>query len=155
MSESDDPRVIRSVAVRAEELVTAYEAGERAGRDAVLRVTPPFSGRMRARLHAADVVGADEAGIDAFEGGEAGDSEPVEIPPETFLADDVPPYPDPDDTEDELRTEPGTEYTRERHRQRHRRAVDRWREEVRTGILETTTVETPVGPHEVDVVVLG
>ena len=148
--ESDDPRVIRSIAVTAEDLVTAYEASERAGRDAVLRVTPPFSGRMRARLHAADVVGTEA--IDR-EGGDG--PAPVEIPPETLLAEDVPPYPDPDDTEDELRADPEIEYTRGHHRERHQHAVDQWRTEVRTCILETATVEMSAGPHEIDVVVLG
>ena len=42
--ESDDPTVIRSLAVTADDVVAALEANERRDAAAVLRVTPPFSG---------------------------------------------------------------------------------------------------------------
>ncbi len=54
--QSDDPRVIRAVAVHADDVVTALEATER-GREAVLRITAPFAGRVRARLHVVQAIG--------------------------------------------------------------------------------------------------
>lgn len=48
---SDDPGRIRSIAVHRDDVSTALEATLRSDREVVLRVTPPFSGRMRARLH--------------------------------------------------------------------------------------------------------
>jgi hypothetical protein len=49
--EKTDPSVIRSLAVTAEDLVAAVESRHQRGVRVVLRVTPPFSGRMRARIH--------------------------------------------------------------------------------------------------------
>ena len=80
-SESDDPEAIRSLAVTAEDVITALEARQRGRRDAVLRVTPPFAGRMRARLH---VEGA-EGGYD--------DDGPIHIHPEAFLPEGFPRFP--------------------------------------------------------------
>ena len=53
--ESEDPTVVRSLAVHADDVVQALETNARADGEveAILRVTPPFSGRMRARLHLA------------------------------------------------------------------------------------------------------
>src|SRR6056297_3579117 len=48
---SDEPSAIRSVAVTRADVVTALESNLRSDGRTVLRVTPPFSGRMRARLH--------------------------------------------------------------------------------------------------------
>ncbi len=79
-SDGTDPRVIDSVAVTTADVVAAVEARDRNRRAAVLRITPPFSGRMRARLH---VAGA-EAGYD--------DPEPIHVEPRTFVCD-VPPFP--------------------------------------------------------------
>lgn len=128
--------------VHADDVVTALEANARRDAGAVLRVTPPFAGRMRARLH--------------LDGREAdyGDPAPLHVPPEAFVAD-APPFPDPDDTEDELRDDPDAEYTPERHKEAHAAAVEAWRAVVRDHIADTATVETPAGPHAVDVATLG
>jgi hypothetical protein len=138
---SDDPTDVRSIAVRREELVTALEATERGDAGAVLRVTPPFSGRMRARIQRA---GGDDA---------VGDPEPVHVDPAALLTE-VPSYPDPDDTEDALR-ESDEPYSRERHRERHANRVAAWRETVAERVRDRVTVATGAGPHEVAVVVLG
>lgn len=140
--ESDDPTVIRSIAVQAEDLVAALESGRRSGRDAVLRVTPPFSGRMRARLHAG------ETDVDI-------DPAPVHVDPDTLVGDDLPPYPDPADTEDELRADPAVEYTRDRHHERHADAVEEWRASVPDHAVDTVELETETGRHTVDVTLLG
>lgn len=136
------PERIRSLAVTTDDVVTALEANERRGQDAVLRVTPPFAGRMRARLH---LAGA--------EGGYDDDARPIHIPPERLVRD-APSFPSVDETGDELRAseEP---YSRERHRERHTEAVEAWRRAVRDSLDGRATLETPTGPHDVDVNYLG
>lgn len=78
--QSGDPTVVDTVAVTVSDVVAACEARDRNRRETVLRITPPFSGRMRARLHVADV--------DA----RYGEPTPVHVHPRTLLSD-VPPYP--------------------------------------------------------------
>ena len=140
--ESDDPTVIGVLAVTTEDIVTAIEANERRGADAVLRVTPPFSGRMRARLH---LDGA-ESRYD--------DPSPIHVPPDQFL-ETVPPFPDPDETEDELRADPDVAYSPERHRAYHESTVEEWRERVREALADRATIQTPSGPHAVRIAPLG
>jgi hypothetical protein len=165
-----DPRRIESLAVTASDVVDALEAAARRDRDIVLRVTPPFSGRMRARLRDAGIV--DEAGsgvedgvrsdLDAPSGDghptgngnpHSADTSPIHIPPERFIAD-PPAYPTVDDTEDELRAS-GVPYTRERHRERHRTAVETWRAAVRERLIESVTIHTPDSDTTVSVAYLG
>jgi len=137
---SEDPTVIRSLAVTGEDVVAALEANRQRSVDLVLRVTSPYSGRMRARLHRAD---------------RAADADPdaVHVPPDR-LVDAPPPLPSPDDTADAVRSAPDLTYDRETHRRRHADAVAAWRGEVRTDLVDRTSIETPAGPHEVAVVVL-
>jgi hypothetical protein len=123
---SDDPTTVRSVAVTRGDVVRALELRERGGPRAVLRVTPPFSGRMRARLH---VAGRE---------GEYTDPVPLHVPPDRLVRD-PPPLPRADDTTGE----------------RPERALAGWRRTVGERIAETTTVETPAGPHRIAVAVLG
>lgn len=139
-SESADPTKIVSLAVRAEDVVTALESTLRSGQRTVLRVTPPFSGRMRARLHRP--TGGDADAV----------PRPVHVSPETLVSE-VPPYPEPDETEDRLRREDA--YTPDAHRDAHVAAVRSWREAVREAIVDAATIETPEGPHRVDVKRLG
>jgi len=139
----DDPAEIRSIAVTAEDVLAAFEANRQRDAGTVLRVTPPFSGRMRARLHRGPP--ADDAS-----------PPPLRIIPERLLADDViAEYPHPDDTADELREAPTETYSRERHREYHAAAVERWRETARERLASTVTLETATGPNEVRVVALG
>lgn len=140
--QSDDPTVVRVLAVTVDDIVTALEANERRSAGAVLRVTPPFAGRMRARLH---IAGTEH---------EYGDPAPIHVPPKRFVTG-VPVFPTPDDTEDELRNHPDIAYTPERHRARHETAVERWREAVRESLSERVTLETPAGDHEVRFAPLG
>lgn len=135
--QSDDPSVVRAVAVSADDVVTALEANRRRDAGAVLRVTPPFSGRMRARLH--------RAGYEA----DYGDPAPLHLDPALFVAD-PPPFPHPDDTEDELRA--AGAYSRERHRTAHAAAVERWRQSVRDRLRDAATLPRA---GEVEVAVLG
>jgi hypothetical protein len=139
---SDDPTTIRSLAVTVDDVVTALEAHQRADRPTVLRVTPPFAGRMRARLH---VVGG--------EGRYQDSAAPLHIHPRAFVRQEVPSIPQVDDTEDELRRQ--GEYSVERHREFHETAVASWRESVRDGLVDRLPLETDAGSHAVEVKYLG
>jgi hypothetical protein len=142
--DEDDPRRIRSIAIDAEDAVSAYEAGERSAVSPVLRITLPFAGRMRARLH---VPGPDEP---------SGDPAPIHVDPaELFDHDLLPPYPEPADTEGEIRDDPDLEYSTELHHDRHVERVGGWREEAKKAFAERVEIETPDGTHEVEVKVLG
>jgi hypothetical protein len=142
--QSDDPTVIRVLAVHADDVVSALEANATRDARAVLRVTPPFAGRMRARLH---LAGA-EGGYDTA-------PKPLHVDPGRLVGDDAPAYPTPDRTEDELRSDPERTYTPEAHRDYHARRVEAWRERIREHLSERAAVETPAGPHEVRVATLG
>jgi hypothetical protein len=137
-----DPTVLRVLAVTVDDVVTAIESNERRDAGALLRVTPPFSGRMRARIHLRD-ADADHDGPSS-----------LHVSPERLVTS-IPRFPTPDETEDELRSDPDVEYSPERHRERHRRAVETWRERVRDSIRETTTITTSGGTLEVRIVPLG
>ncbi|ESP87209.1 hypothetical protein [Candidatus Halobonum tyrrellensis] len=80
---SPDPTVVRTLAVTTDDVVAALEARDRNRREAVLRVTPPFSPRMRARLHVAGGEGAyDDEG-----------ASPVHLHPRAFVPDEFPRFP--------------------------------------------------------------
>lgn len=111
---ASDPAVVERIVVHATDVTAALEARSRERRETVLRLTPPFAARQRARLH---VAGAEsDPGYDA-----------VHVHPGRF-ADDPPPFPSPDDTADEV--DGAAEFDRERHRRTHERAVERWRSSV-------------------------
>ena len=74
---SDDPAVIERLVVHREDLVAAVEARDRNRRETVLRVTPPFAARMRARLHV--------AGTEA----DYTDPTPIHVEPRTLIDDVV------------------------------------------------------------------
>lgn len=132
-----DPTTIRSVAVTTDDVVAALEASTRNGHRTVLRITPPFSGRMRARLHRP--TGDGETGA-------------VHLDP-TDLVVDPPPYPAPDDTADRLRA--AGEYTTDRHHEHHTAAVREWRAAVREVVADTVELPADTGPHRVAVKRLG
>jgi hypothetical protein len=146
MGETDgdaDPTVVDSVAVSAADLVAALETNRTTDRTAVLRITPPFAARMRARLHVES------------EGGEGYDRpRPIHVPPRRLVAEDAPAYPRPADTEDELRAS-DTEYTIDRHRRRHEAAVEEWRQTLLAAVRERAAIDTPDGPVDVTVHLLG
>lgn len=143
--QSDDPTVVRSLAVHAADVVSALEANATRDAEAVLRVTPPFNGRMRARLHLAGGEGTYDT-----------DPEPIHVPPERFVTEDAPAYPTPDETEDALRERVGEGgYTTERHREFHTERVEEWRAAVRNHLAERATLPISGGAHEVAVLTLG
>lgn len=135
-----DPSVVRSLAISTEDLVAAIEANRREDRQTVLRVTPPYSGRMRARLH---VVQPDADTAD----------ETLHIRPQELLSDAAPPYPDPDETADELRADETETYSVDRHREYHEQRVDDWRASLPSSVVDS--IELPAVGHEVSVSLLG
>lgn len=80
-SSGSDPTAIHTLAVTTDDVLAALEASDRGRRDAVLRVTPPFSGRMRARLH---VAGGE---------GEYGEERPLHLDPRAFVEESLPRFP--------------------------------------------------------------
>jgi hypothetical protein len=143
------PSAIRTLAVTADDVVAAVEARRQCGTRVMLRATPPYSGRMRARLHRPRETAAPNPETPG-----AG-PDPVHVDPTALIAPDAPAYPRPADTGDELRADPDVSYTVERHHERHRAAVAEWRERVREYFVDETVVETPAGDRTVEVVVLG
>lgn len=135
---STDPTVIRSIVVTVDDVVTAVEAA-RSGKQSVLRITPPFSGRMRARLH-----------LDRSRD----DPESIHIDPQSLLDADAPSHPTPAETEDRLRASE-REYSIDTHQEYHVETVREWRETVRDFIVDSVTIETANGPHTIDVKPLG
>ncbi|NHN59535.1 MULTISPECIES: hypothetical protein [Halorussus] len=148
---STDPRDVRSLAVTTGDVVTAYEASRRSDRRPVLRVTPPFSGRMRARLHDTGPGPATREGDDRDP-----ETGAVHVPPARFVdGGTVPEYPTPDDTEDALREDSEVEFSVERHRERHVASVEAWREAVAASIADSVVLRLDGDDHRVDVATLG
>lgn len=141
VSKSPDPTVVRSIAVTTAAVVAALETNTTTSRRAVLRLTPPFSGRMRARLHV------------VHDGEYEGEPQPLHIDPGSLLVEDAPSYPNPDETETELR-ERGETYTVESHHEYHAQAVREWRLAIPDAVRDRVTLETDAGPHPVFVKVL-
>ncbi|GAB7008612.1 hypothetical protein [Halorubrum trueperi] len=142
---SSGPGRLRSIAVHREDVASALEATLRTDHEVVLRVTPPFSGRMRARLHSVDDAAPARANADE----EAG-PEPICIHPRDLVAD-VQAYPEVDET---AAKHPDADV--ETHRRVHGEAVEAWRERVRDSIVESVALDVDDGPdREVDVNALG
>ena len=140
VSDEDDPTVIRSLAIHASDVVAALEASEQ-GSQTVLRVTPPFNGRMRARIHR---VGPDGVGDGPDETTGA-----IHVSPDRLVADSAPAYPRAMDTQ------PEGEYDVDAHHERHVAAVAEWRAAITDHLVDSVELSTDDGPHRVDVAVLG
>ena len=137
-TENGDPTTIKSLAVSPEDAANAYAYTQENPGEAVLRVTPPFHGRMRARLH---VYRRDDTELTGA----------VHISPADVIADDiVADYPDL-----EARLEDADADETERVRKRHAEAVEEWQSRAEDAIADAVTIETDDGPHPVDVKRLG
>jgi hypothetical protein len=130
------------MAVHVDDVATALETNLRSPERTLLRLTPPFAPRMRARLHRP---------VDG-EYDDRDDARPVHVDP-TALVSAVPPYPEPDETAEHL--DDGEAYSSEAHRRRHQRAVDEWRSEIADRFVDEVVLDTPNGPHRVAVKRLG
>jgi len=146
---SGGPDRIRSIAVHRDDVATALEATLRSDREVVLRVTPPFSGRMRARLHSLGTGSAEEA-----DGEPVSDDapEPIHVDPRDLVSV-VPPYPEVDETMAEH-----SDADIETRRERHTEAVESWRETIRGSVVDGVELDAGRGDGEtvaVDVTALG
>lgn len=143
MSDTSDPGAITAIAVRADDVVAALEANQRGDdHQSVLRVTPPYSGRMRARLHREGAEGY-EPGVDA-----------LHVSPEALVAD-PPSLPHPDQTEDVIRSDPELTYSRSVHRSYHEQQLEQWRETVTDRFVETIELDHADGDYTVEIIVIG
>lgn len=128
--ESDDPRDVDVVVVHADDVVTALAATAQ-GRETVLRVTPPFRRRQRARIH----VPAESNGPSRVDGRPAGpvdeeatgasDADPVSMTAAAFVDDAAPSFPRAPETEPAPAA--SSEYDVDEHFERHEDAVVAWR----------------------------
>ena len=139
-SPAPDPTAIEYLVVTVADVVAALEATLGTGRETVLRITPPFSGRMRARLHVADTAESYDA------------PEPIHIDPRA-LVEPVPSYPTAAETAAEL--DDPDDINTERHEAAHSERLAEWRETVRRSIADEATIETPAGSISVTVQSLG
>ncbi|RQG86992.1 hypothetical protein EA462_15205 [Natrarchaeobius halalkaliphilus] len=133
---ADDPSVIRSLAISTTDIVDAYAYTQENPGTAVIRVTPPFHGRMRARIHVYR--------IDDVEHTDA-----IHVSPADLIEDDVvdsyPGY------EDELAREgEGTSPPKSGgFGNRRAAAVDGWRARARDAIVDTVSLGEDDARHGV------
>lgn len=139
-AEPTDPRAISTVVVTLADVVAALEAALGTGRDAVLRITPPFSGRMRARLHVAGGEGSYD------------DPAPIHVDPRS-LVEPVPDYPTANETADTLDSD--REINTDRHAAAHTERVAEWRQAVQENVVDAAEIDTPTGVVAVEVRWLG
>lgn len=160
-----DPSVVRSLAISATDAVDAFAYTKENPGTAVLRVTPPFHGRMRARLHVFHVDDADVIGA-------------ITIPAEALLDDTVvDEYPQldqmdgaiqsdgargnetdrsgADEAQSNEKTTPDSWNRPSQRRKRHAAAVDRWRDRARNAIVDEVTLDVDGRSHTVAVKQLG
>ncbi|WP_254524625.1 hypothetical protein [Natrinema caseinilyticum] len=142
MVEDDDPSAIRSVALSPEDVVDAYVYSRENPGDAVLRATPPFHGRMRARIHVYRVDDTELTGA-------------VHISPADVIADDViATYPELEPELPEADEGQGADDADAIH-ERHANAVADWQDRAREAIVDSVALETDDGPVDVEVKTLG
>lgn len=176
--ESEDPRTVDVLVVHADDVVAALAATAQ-GRETVLRATPPFRGRQRARIHVVESVdGADghpagggtddddaveHGDADGIEGADAGPvqradgaeaADPLHVPADAFVADDAPSFPRAPETEPTPAASP--EYDVDEHFERHEDAVADWRATITEHFRDRARTEAPGGERcEFEVRYLG
>ncbi|WIV68045.1 hypothetical protein [Natrialbaceae archaeon AArc-T1-2] len=134
MSGDDDPGVIRSLAISAADVVDAFVYTRENPGTSVLRVTPPFHGRMRARIHVSH--GTDRA------------TDAIHVSPADLLADAVvSEFPTLAAIEGDLPDEASPERVREARAD----ALEAWRDRATDAIVDETTIETDCGTTRVSV----
>ncbi|MFP8888296.1 hypothetical protein ACLI4U_00795 [Natrialbaceae archaeon A-CW2] len=146
--EANDPLVIRSIAVTADDVLDAFVYTRENPATAVLRVTPPFHGRMRARIH-------------VFQHDDSSATGALHLEPARLLEDEVVgAYPT---------LEPGGEPADESESmdddtpdlEHHGDAVDDWRTRARRAIVDSVSLvdssafQEDTDNHRVSVSVLG
>ena len=149
MGEADDPARIRSLAVSSEDVANAFVYSRENPGTAVLRVTPPFHGRMRARLHVYHVDDTRETGA-------------IHVPPADLLTEEVvEAYPTLESVEGDLAdtptedTEAGSSDDPERVHEAYADTLESWRERARESIVDAVALETDERTRRVTVKSLG
>lgn len=138
MVEDDDPTAIRSIALSPGDAASAYAYTQENPGEAVLRVTPPFHGRMRARIH---VYRDDDAHVTGS----------VHVPPGAVIADDVvDEYPSL-----EANLEDADPSETEQVRKRHADAVEEWQDRARESIVDAVSLALENGSHRVEIKRVG
>ncbi|SEH16136.1 hypothetical protein SAMN04487967_2455 [Natronorubrum sediminis] len=140
MSEDDtvDLSAIRSIALAPADVVDAFAYTQENPGAAVLRVTPPFHGRMRARIHVFRTEDTEVTGA-------------IHLSPESVLEERVvADYPDLEST-----LEGADADETDAVRKEHAAAVEAWQERARESIRETVTLETDEGTQTVDLKLVG
>ncbi|MCU4751544.1 hypothetical protein OB919_06060 [Halobacteria archaeon AArc-curdl1] len=139
--EARDPRVIRSIAVTADDVLDAFVYTRENPATAVLRVTPPFHGRMRARIHVFQIDDSSVTGA-------------LHLEPARLLEDEVvAAYPslEPGAAMDESEgtNEGATKF------EHYADAVDDWRTGARSAIIDSISLDEDANDdHRVSVSVL-
>ena len=135
----DDPIAIRSLALSPADAADAYVYSQENPGEAVLRATPPFHGRMRARIHVYHVNDTELTGA-------------IHVSPANIIEDDVvADYPDLESALADVDDPDAADELRERHAE----AVEEWQQRARESIVDSVTLETSDGPHRVAVKTLG
>jgi len=119
-------RRIRSLAVTAEDVVDAFVYTRENPGDAVLRVTPPFHGRMRARLH---VYQQDDAQVTG-----AHHIEPAALLERAVVAT----YPTLETVAERVERDGGTTDIISAH---HATALEKWREQALESLVDRVPLE--------------
>ena len=140
MAGDDDPTAIRSLALSPADAADAYVYSQENPGEAVLRATPPFHGRMRARIHVYHVDDTELTGA-------------VHVSPAALIADEV--VADYPDLESALADADADPDAADEIREHHAEAVEEWQTRARESIVDSVTLETPAGPHRVAVKSLG
>ncbi|WP_408957783.1 hypothetical protein [Natrinema sp. 74] len=143
-AENDDPSAIRSVALSPDDAVNAYAYSRENPGEAVLRITPPFHGRMRARIHVYRVDDTELTGA-------------VHLAPADVIADDVvADYPDLESAlaDADIDTDANPDAAG-RIRERHADAVADWQDRARGAIVDAVTLEADDSPRRVEIKTLG
>ncbi|MFC4248906.1 hypothetical protein ACFOZ7_18590 [Natribaculum luteum] len=142
MAGDADPSTIRSLAVSKEDVVNAFVYGRENPGTAVLRATPPFHGRMRARIHVYQVDDTRLTGA-------------IHVHPADLLESEVvEEYPALEGVEDDLAAGDG-EADPERVREEHARALEEWQKRARERIVDDVGLEVDGVEVHVDVKTLG
>ena len=135
MAGDADPSAIRALAVSSEDVVNAFVYTRENPGTAVLRVTPPFHGRMRARLHVYQLEDARETGA-------------IHVEPAQLLASEVvDSFPALEETEAALEADDP-----ETVRKAHAESLEDWRDRATDAIVEAVDLE---GERRVEVKHLG
>jgi len=143
-----DPAVIRSLAVSAEDVVDAFVYTQLNPGHAVLRVTPPFHGRMRARLHVSREPGAETDAI-YIQPQQLLESSVVAAYPTLESVDGGGESESVSASEPKSKSEPEPEP--ETIRDTHQKALETWRERALESIVDKVTLETDTGKKQADV----